>query len=109
MTNHVFIVSEWLPKPGCDAVLMAQFKKLVAQTQQEAGCISAHVTRQIAHLNSPTQSPFTIVALQEYENIAAFEAHCAQAYVKQFFAAVVNNEATALVAQWQCRLFGEQE
>jgi len=32
MSNHVFVVSEWLPKTGCEQALWECFKELVATT-----------------------------------------------------------------------------
>jgi len=44
--GHVFVVSEWLPKEGCDEKLWLFFKELMAVTKEkEAGCVRAHATR----------------------------------------------------------------
>ena len=54
MSDHVFVVSEWLPRKGYEKELQLQFKKLLALTlKEEKGCLRAHVTRQIAHPRSP--------------------------------------------------------
>ena len=109
MTHPVFVISEWQPKLGKERALLQQFEKLVAQTRQESGCINAYILQHIDHPNSPTPSNYSLVAMQQYESVEAFEKHCAQAYVKQFFATVVEGETTALVADWRCRLFKEGE
>lgn len=107
MSNHVFVVSEWLPKEGYDQELWKRFKKLMDLSRKEKGCIRAHATRQIEHPGSPSKSKYTIVLLQEYDNIEAFDQHCAADYVTSFFKDFIENEDTAIVADWRCRLFSE--
>ena len=108
MSGHVFVVSEWLPKEGCDAELWDFFKELMALTKKsEPGCIRAHATRQITHPGAPGKSKYTIVLLQEYSDIAAFDAHCQADYVKNAFQKYVANEETSIVKEWRCRLFSE--
>ena len=110
MSGHVFVVSEWLPKEGRDQELWRYFKRLMALSlERESGCIRAHATRQISHPGSPSKSKYTIVLLQEYIDIKAFDVHCAADYVTSFFKEFIENEKTAIVADWQCRLFSEDE
>lgn len=110
MSNHVFVVSEWLPKEGCEQALWEQFKKLIAKTlENEKGCVRAHATKQISHPGAPGKSKYTIVLLQEYVNLAAFDIHCASEYVASAFKELIENPQTALIADWQCRLFSENE
>lgn len=105
MSNSVFVVSEWLAKEGCQAELWAHLQKVMASTAQEDGCVRAHATQQISHPGSLGQSKFTIVLLQEYVDVQAFDVHCAADYVTDFFDIYVNNPQTAIVKDWQCRLF----
>ena len=109
MSDHVFVVSEWQPKDGKDQELWQRFKQLMQQSKSESGCVRAHATRQIKHPGSPSESPFTIVLLQEYIDVSAFDAHCAEDYVTGFFNDFIENESTALVEDWRCRLFTESE
>lgn len=110
MSDHVFVVSEWLPKDGCDQVLWLKCKKLMAQTlENEKGCLRAHATRQIMHPGSPGKSKYTIILLQEYVDLKAFDIHCTAEYVVNAFKELVNDPATAVVADWRCRLFSEEE
>lgn len=103
-------MSEWLPKEGGEQKLWSQFKKIMALTlEKETGCIRAHATRQISHPGSPSKSKYTIVLLQEYVDTKAFDIHCASEYIKNSFKKFIENEETALVADWQCRLFSEEE
>lgn len=53
MSNHVFIISEWLPKKNHEKELWDHAKKLMVLTGKENGCISAHATKQISHPASP--------------------------------------------------------
>lgn len=109
MSDHVFVVSEWLPRKGYEKELQLQFKKLLALTlKEEKGCLRAHVTRQIAHPGSPGKSKYTIILLQEYVNVKAFDIHCAASYVTEFFKKYIENQETAIVEDWRCRLFSEE-
>jgi quinol monooxygenase YgiN len=110
MSKHVFVVSEWLPKEGCDEALWKKFKKLMAITaEKEKGCVRAHATRQISHPGSPSKSKYKIILLQEYVDVKAFDIHCAADYVTNFFREFIENKETALVADWRCRLFSEED
>lgn len=110
MSGHVFVVSEWLPRENCEEELWDFFKGLMALTKKsEKGCISAHATRQISHPGSPGKSKYKIVLLQEYVNIGAFDLHCQADYVKNGFKKYVEDGETALVKEWTCRLFSEDE
>jgi quinol monooxygenase YgiN len=109
MSNHVFVVSEWLPKEGCEHELWERFKKLMELSRKEKGCVRAHATRQISHPGSPSKSKYPIVLLQEYVDVRAFDIHCASEYVTSFFKDFIENKDTAIVADWRCRLFSEGE
>jgi len=108
MNKPVFVVSEWLAKPGFENELQEKLKHLLLQTKRfEKGCIRAHVTKQINHPGSPGKSKYTIVLLQEYENISAFDLHCNADYVKEFYTLYIDNKLTAIVEEFKCRLFTE--
>lgn len=110
MSGHVFVVSEWLAKEGCEQQLWDYFKKLMALTsEKEDGCVRAHATRQISHPGAPGKSKYTIILLQEYVDVKAFDKHCASDYVQKAFKELVADPETGLIADWQCRLFGEGE
>ncbi len=105
MSKHIYVVSEWLAEEGKDQELWGICHNLMALSRSEEGCIRANATRQISHPGSPGQSKYTIVLLQEYEDINAFETHCASEYVTHFFNAYIDNPDSALIADWTCRLF----
>ncbi len=105
MSGHVFVVSEWLAKKSHEQELWQLAKNIMALTSKEIGCVSAHATHQITHPGSPSKSKYTIVLLQEYINIQAFDVHCASDYVINFFKVYVENNDSAIVEDWRCRLF----
>lgn len=110
MSGHVFVVSEWLPKEGCEEELWEEFKKLMALTlKNEKGCIRAHATRQIPHPGAPGKSKYKIVLLQEYVDLKAFDAHCKADYVTRLVKKYIENEETSIIKEWRCRLFSEAE
>ena len=106
MSDHVFVVSEWLAKENCEQELLRQFKKLLSLTlEKEQGCLQAHVTQQIEHPGAPGKSKYKIVLHQQYENQEAFDLHCSSHYVATFFNTYIDNSETGLVSEWCCRLF----
>jgi quinol monooxygenase YgiN len=110
MSDHVYVVSEWLPKENCEEKLWNFFKELMALTKKsEGGCVSARATRQILHPGAPGKSKYQIVLHQEYVNIKAFEAHCQADYIKNAFKYYIENEETSMIKEWRCRLFSESE
>lgn len=109
MSESVFVVSEWLAKPGKDQELWKHAKHIMASTRKEKGCLRAHAVRQVSHPGAPGKSKFTIVCLQEYKNLEAFDTHCQAGYVTEFFSSCVQNPKSAIVEEWTCRLFNEEE
>jgi quinol monooxygenase YgiN len=108
MSNHVFVVSEWLAKEDHEQELRERLKNILdLSLKNEKGCLNARVTRQIQHPGSPTKSKYTIVLLQEYTNVQAFDT-CSADYVTSFFKTYIENKDTAIVEDWQCRLFSEE-
>ncbi|MDN3507093.1 MAG: hypothetical protein P0S96_07685 [Simkaniaceae bacterium] len=106
MSGHVFVVSEWLPKEGCEIELWNHCKQVMALTKEhENGCVRAHATKQISHPGSPSKSKFQIILLQEYVDVKAFDIHCEADYVTSFFKKYVEDEGTSIVEDWRCRLF----
>lgn len=103
--EHVFVISEWLPRKNCDQDLWKQLKNIMALTAKETGCISARALRQRMHPGSPSKSKYTIVLFQEYIDLQAFDIHCDKDYVRNFFKQYVENEDLSLVEEWSCRLF----
>lgn len=110
MSESVFVVSEWLPKKGYEQEVWVRFKQLMALTKEnEKNCVSAHATKQISHLGSPGASQYSIVLLQEYTNLDAFNVHCKASYVTDFFKNYIENKEASIIEDWCCRLFSEKE
>jgi len=110
MPTHVFVVSEWLPKEGCEHELWLRLKNIMALSlENEKGCLRAHATKQVLHPGAPSKSEYSIILLQEYVDLKAFDIHCASDYVAQAFKEMVEDPATAMVADWRVRLFSEEE
>lgn len=107
MSEHVFVVSEWLAKDGKEEQLWQVLHHIMEQTLKEPGCIKAHATKQIEHPGSPTKSKYQIVLLQEYKTLADFDFHCAQDYLNDAFKIYVEDQQTSIVEDWRCRLFAE--
>lgn len=108
MPDHVFVISEWLPKENCEEKLWEVFKNLMALTKKsEKGCIRAHATRQIFHPSATGKSKYKLILLQEYIDITAFDIHCRADYVKQTFNNYIEDKETSLVKEWSVRLFSE--
>ena len=104
MSDPVFVISEWLPKEGKDQEFWQHAKRIMALTAKEKGCLRAHAMRQIVHPGAPGKSKYTIVCLQKYRNLEAFDIHCKSDYVAEFFETHVQ-----MVDKWTCRLFNEAE
>ena len=110
MSGHVFVISEWLPKQGQEAKLYHLLKELMSTTlRNEVGCISARATKQISHPGSPGKSKYTIVLMQEYIDIKAFDVHCSAEYVKDFVKTNIEDSDTATIEDGTCRLFREED
>lgn len=107
MPDSIFIVSEWLPKQGCDQQLWNEFKKLMDLSRKEEGCLRAHATRQVPHPDLPSNSIYTIVLMQEYVDMQAFETHCTMDYVTNFFKNHIEDKKSTIVEDWQCRILKE--
>ena len=104
MPSHVLVVSEWLSKENSDQKLFESFKKLASLTlEKEKGCIKYHVTRQISHPAAKGDSKYTLLLIQEYVNLEAFDLHCQSEHVADF----VKNHLD-IVEDWRCRVFSEE-
>lgn len=110
MSDHVFVVSEWLPKENCEEKLWKVLKNVMAlSAENERGCVRAHATRQISHPGAAGKSKYKIVLLQEYIDIEAFDIHCKADYVTDAFKNYVEDEKTSLVKEWTIRLLSESD
>jgi len=108
MLSNVLVISEWLPKKNHEQILLESFKKLASLTlEKEQGCLKYNVTRQILHPGTKGQSKYTIILVEEFANIEAFEIHCQSEHVSDFVKNYIENKNTGVVEDWRCRIFSE--
>jgi quinol monooxygenase YgiN len=107
MSSHVLVISEWLSKKNHEQELFESFKNLASLTlEKEKGCIKYNVTRPIDHPAAKGESKYTILLIQEYENIDAFDNHCKSEHVAEFVKKHVGDES--IIVDWRCRIFSEE-
>lgn len=106
MSEKVYCIAEFLPKPGKSQQLFAKLQALEPNTLREDGCIQYRVTRQI-------QSPFAegtgfpIVFNEIWQNMAAFEAHCQRKEIVDFFETACLAK-DGLAEKWNVRVFSDE-
>lgn len=108
MSKRIYCIAEFAPKAGREQELFELFTTLEPLSLREDGCIRYRVTRQIKHPSAPTESRFTLVFHEEWASIEAFELHCQQSYLVDFFAKYVENPQTSLVADSSVRIFSDE-
>ena len=110
MSEPVFVISEWLPKEGCDQEVVERLKSLMDMTRtSEKGCVQAYAFEQIAHPKSPGTSKYKIVLFQEYKALADFNTHTEMPYVKEFVKTYIEHPETAIIQDGTCRLFRKSD
>jgi quinol monooxygenase YgiN len=106
MSSKVYCIAEFAPKVGKEQQLFETLRALEPLTQREDGCIRYTITRQI-------QSPFAegsglpIVFNECWQNMQAFESHCQQDYIVDFFQTCCLSE-DGLAAEWNVRVFSDE-
>ncbi len=108
MTKRIYCIAEFEPKPGCEQELFEKLASLEPLAIREDGCIRYRVTRQIKHPQTMQESRFSIMFIEEWANIEAFEAHSVQPYITNFFERYVENPETSLTADCNVRLFSDK-
>ena len=108
MNKQVHVVSEWLPKKGHEQELWDTFKIFAKEClEKEEGCITYRVTKQIPHPGSPGKTKFTIVLMETFKNLKAFDEHCEAEHTVNAFNTFINLGPGCIVEDWRCRLFSE--
>lgn len=108
MSKRIYCIAEFAPKSGREQELFDLLVGLEPLSLREDGCIRYRVTRQINHPSAPTESKFTLVFNEEWASIEAFELHCEQAYVVDFFTKYVQDPQTSLVDDSNVRIFSDE-
>ncbi len=86
---------------------IVDFLQKQTQVIQEQARVIQEQGEQIASLKQGSlgKSKYTIMLLQEYVSINAFDVHCKVNYVTNFFKKFVENETASVVTDWRCRFF----
>lgn len=84
MSQRVYCLAQFQPKPGKEAELFRVLQSLEPNTLREDGCIQYRVTRQITSPFAEGES-FPIVFNEIWQNMAMFEAHCQRKEIVDFF------------------------
>lgn len=106
MSEKVYCLAQFQPKPGKAAELFKVLQSLEPNTLREDGCIQYRVTRQI---NSPFAegTSFPIVFNEIWANMKAFEAHCQRQEIVDFFNAYCLAE-DGLAADWNVCVYSDE-
>lgn len=108
VSKNVIVISEWLPKEKCEQALLDVFLDLARKTlKSESGCIQYNVSKQMTHHNTTAPRDFKIMLMQEFKSIEDFEKHCEAPYVLTLFDQLIANKNTALIDNYECRVFSK--
>ena len=108
MSKKLYCIAEFAPKAGREQELFNVLMGLEPLTLREDGCVRYRVTRQIKHPQAPTESKFSIVFNEEWASVEAFELHCQQPYLTEFFGKYVESPETSLVDDCNVRVFSDE-
>jgi quinol monooxygenase YgiN len=106
MSQRVYCIAQFQPKPGQTSALFKVLQALEPNTLREDGCLQYRVTRQI-------QSPFADgksmpIAFNEiWRDMPSFEAHCQRREIVEFFETQCQAE-TGLVADWNVCVYSDE-
>lgn len=106
MSQRVYCIAQFQPKPGQTSALFKVLQALEPNTLREDGCLQYRVTRQI-------QSPFADgksmpIAFNEiWQDMPSFEAHCQRREIVEFFETQCQAE-TGLVADWNVCVYSDE-
>ncbi len=106
MTQRVYCIAQFEPKPGKLDELFRVLQALEPDTLREEGCIQYRITR---HIHSPFAEgeSMPLVFNEIWANMAVFEAHCQKPYIQSFFEEQCINPA-GLVAKWNVCVYSDE-
>ena len=84
MSQKIYCIAQFTPKDGKLGELFDRLKQLEPDTLREDGCISYIVTKHITNQFAQGQS-MPIVFNEIWASQNAFETHCQQSYIVDFF------------------------
>ncbi|MFP2770140.1 putative quinol monooxygenase [Oceanisphaera sp. KMM 10153] len=100
MMSDLYCVARFNAKPGKAQELQQALKSLISNTHREEGCLLYQLTEEVPYAGANGE-PWDCVFIEQWASREAFEAHCAQPYIKDYFEQL----APALVADADVRLF----
>jgi quinol monooxygenase YgiN len=95
-TAQLVCVAEFRALEGKEMELIAAMHSLIEPTRKEQGCLRYE-------LNQRSDDPRRITFIEKWKNQAAFDEHCATAYIKHFFDEV----RPRLVVDFEVKLYWE--
>jgi len=106
MSQKVYCIAQFLPKPGKEAELFKVLQSLEPNTLREDGCLQYIVTRHQPSSFAQGKS-FPIAFNEIWQNNAAFEAHCQRKEIVNFFETYCVAE-DGLAADWNVCIYTDQ-
>ena len=106
MSQLVYCIAEFEPKPGKLEALFLVLQALEPDTLREDGCVQYRITR---HIPSPFAEgeSFPLVFNEIWSNMALFEEHCQKPYIKTFFEQQCVSP-DGLVAKWNVCVYSDE-
>ena len=106
MSQRVYCIAQFEPKPGKLEELFRVLQALEPDTLREDGCVQYRITR---HISSPFAEgeSFPLVFNEIWANREVFEEHCQKPYIKAFFEQQCVSP-DGLVAKWNVCVYSDE-
>ena len=106
MSQRVYCIAQFEPKPGKLEELFRVLQALEPDTLREDGCVQYRITR---HIHSPFAEgeSFPLVFNEIWANREVFEEHCQKPYIKAFFEQQCVSP-DGLVAKWNVCVYSDE-
>lgn len=98
--SELYCVARFRAQAGKADELQQALTSLIADTHREAGCLLYQLTEEVPY-EGANGEPWDCVFVERWASREAFDTHCAQPYIKEYFEQV----APALVAEADVRLY----
>lgn len=107
MSQRLYCLAQFLPKPGREAEAFRLLQALEANTLREDGCIHYRVTRLVHNANADGHSDYPLVFNEIWQNEAAFNAHCQRQEIIDFFAQQCESPH-GVMAKWNVCVYRDE-
>lgn len=97
--SDLYCVARFRARPGKAQALQQALKSLISETHREEGCLLYQLSEEVPYAGA-NDEPWDCVFIEHWASREAFDAHCAQPYIKDYFEQV----APELVAEADVRL-----